>query len=328
MNFLLVTGITKKKEQDYILNDISFTQQKFTKLAIAGETGSGKSSLLKIIAGLLQPDAGEIFFNNTKVPGPNEKLLPGHPSIAYLSQHFELRNNYKVKDVLEMSNKLPANHAALIFEICRINHLLERRTNELSGGEKQRIATARVLITTPELLLLDEPYSNLDMVHKQMMKAVINDISERLNITCILVSHEPNDTLSWADEIIVMKDGKIIQQATPYIMYNQPANEYVAGLFGNYNLLTLYQAEAFSHLPGICLNEKNMLVRPENFKLVSSSLNAVEAIVQQVNYFGAFIQLEVLVADKTITVTTINLAIKKGDIVQVSLEPPGVWHIS
>src|SRR5438128_11831277 len=122
MNLLSVSGISKQSERGFVLNNISFTQQRFQKIAIAGETGSGKSTLLKIIAGLIQPDAGQVLFENERVLGPEEKLIPGHPCIGYLSQHFELRNNYKVEELLEMANKIPEDEAKTIYEICQITH--------------------------------------------------------------------------------------------------------------------------------------------------------------------------------------------------------------
>ena len=105
--------------------------------------------------------------------------------------------------------------AATLFEICQVDHLLKRRTDQLSGGEKQRIALCMLLVKCPKLLVLDEPFSNLDPIHKTVLKTVIEDIGKRLQITCMLTSHDPHDTLSWADEILVMKNGKIIQQGTP-----------------------------------------------------------------------------------------------------------------
>lgn len=213
MSLLNVSGVSKKQDEDYLLKNINFIQESSQRIAIAGSTGSGKTTLLKIIAGLIQPDEGEVLFEGARVKGPLEKLLPGHPQIAYLSQHFELRNNYRVEEILQMANKLPGADAKLVFDVCKIDHLLNRWSDELSGGERQRISFAKALVTSPKLLLLDEPFSNLDAIHRSILKSVINDIEQRLSTTCIVVSHDPVDLLSWADEIIVINQGKIIQRA-------------------------------------------------------------------------------------------------------------------
>ena len=214
MTFLTVSDITKEGLGNFKLQEITFSQRKNQKIAIAGETGSGKSTLLKIIAGLEQADTGEVIFKKQRVKGPEENLVPGHPGIAYLSQDFELPKFLRVEQVLAYSNNLSQEGANTLFAVCEISHLLERKTDELSGGERQRIALAKLLITSPQLLLLDEPYSNLDMVHRNTLKGVLEKICKQLKITCILVSHEPSDVLSWADKIIVMKDGQIVQKDT------------------------------------------------------------------------------------------------------------------
>src|SRR5438874_11816833 len=140
MNLLKVSGVYRQEGNNLVVKDISFTQDQFQKIAIAGETGSGKSTLLKMIGGLVQPTSGAVYFENNRVLGPEEILLPGHPAIAYLSQHFELRNNYKVHELLSMANKITDEEADIIYNVCRISHLLNRKTDQLSGGEKQRIA--------------------------------------------------------------------------------------------------------------------------------------------------------------------------------------------
>lgn len=219
------------------LDHIDFTQRKGRHLAIAGETGSGKSTLLRVIAGLTAPVAGAVFFEGARVEGPHERLIPGHPGIAYLSQYFELWHHYKVEEVLSYSNDLDPAEAAALYRLCHIDHLLRRRTDQLSGGERQRIALARLLVHPPRLLLLDEPFSNLDMIHKRLLKNVIRDITEKYDITCILVSHDPYDTLSWADEMLLLREGRIHQQGTPGDLYFHPVDEYAAGLLGEYTLV-------------------------------------------------------------------------------------------
>jgi ABC-type sulfate/molybdate transport systems ATPase subunit len=261
MGLLIVKGINKLREERFVLKNINFVLEPFQKIAIAGETGSGKSTLLKIIAGLEQPDSGEVFFGNVKVQGPEEKLVAGHPFIAYLPQYFELPKFLRVEQVLAYANHLTFREAEKLFKICQINHLLKRKTNELSGGERQRIALCRLLLTKPKLLLLDEPFSNLDMVLKGILKSVIQSICDKLKITCILVSHDPDDTLPWADQILIMKAGKVVQQDLPEKIYRQPINAYVAGLFGEFNQLTPSLRKTLK----IKSNQKYF--RPEDFKI-------------------------------------------------------------
>ncbi len=284
---LSVIDICKKRENRFVVKGIKFSQQSFQKIAIAGETGSGKSTLLKIIAGLEQPDSGEVLFENTKVQGPEEKLVAGHPSIAYLPQYFELPKFLRVEQVLAYANDLATSDAQKLFKVCQINHLLKRKTNELSGGERQRIALCRLLLTKPKLLLLDEPFSNLDMILKGLLKSVIQSIGERLKITCILVSHDPDDTLPWADQILIMKDGKVIQQGTPQKIYREPINVYVAGLFGKLNQVSPSLRKTLK----IKSNQKYF--RPEDFKISKQrKKSSVACKVVSCKFCGSYYAVE------------------------------------
>ena len=340
MNLLNVLGVSKREGKNWILKEISFSQQKFRKIAVAGESGSGKTTLLKIIGGLIQQDMGQVLFEEERVKGPFERLIPGQPGIAYLSQHFELRNSYRVEEVLEYANLLPSMEADAIYKVCRIDHLLKRKTNQLSGGEKQRIALARLLITSPRLLLLDEPFSNLDLIHKGILKSVISDIGEKLQITCLLVSHDPLDTLSWADEIFVMQAGQIIQKGEPARVYREPVNEYAAGLFGSYNLIDAELAKFFPGTSAMSMNGKKLFIRPEDIEIGMAERQAVggfrasggsragdgsgvvtfpEGIVTKVNFLGSAYELEVSLAGSGITVRTADRNIKQGDTVILSI---------
>jgi ABC-type sugar transport system ATPase subunit len=180
---LIKVSNIKKIILDNILIEIDELEiNKREKIVIVGETGSGKTSLLKMIDGMAQPGAGTIAFDGYRVRGSEEKLLPGHPGIAYLSQHFELRNHYRVNEILAFQNELSEAESANLYALCRIDHLLERRTDQLSGGERQRIALAHLLIKKPKLLLLDEPFSNLDWKHKSIVRKVIADIKAALHL--------------------------------------------------------------------------------------------------------------------------------------------------
>lgn len=311
---LAIANISKKGEEGLVLNDISFEQKKFQKLVVAGETGSGKSTLLKIIAGLVQSDSGRVVFEGEEVVGPKDALVPGHPKIAYLSQHFDLQKFLRVEQVLEYANHLSAKEAASIFSVCRIDHLLHRKTDQLSGGEKQRIAIARLLIGKPTLLLLDEPFTNLDMVLKGILKKVIDDIGRKLRITCIMVSHDPADTLAWANEIIVLKDGNVIQHGTPRQIYREPVNEYVAGLFGTYNKLTDGQQK----IVGVKHPTGYRLTRPEEYR-IRKSKTANRFHVDEVRFCGNFYELKLSYRQLTLWVVTTLDKYQEGDRVEISL---------
>jgi ABC-type sugar transport system ATPase subunit len=318
MTLLKVSCITKRVDNNFVLDNINFSQKKLQKIAVAGETGSGKSTLLKIIAGLDQRDDGEVLFSGKAVPGPAEKLVPGHDEIAYLSQHFELQKFLRVEQILSYANRLTDEYAAILFEVCRISHLLQRKTDELSGGERQRIGLARLLISAPKLLLLDEPFTNLDIIHKNILKDVIDDVGKKLKITCILVSHDPADTLSWADRIIVLKDGRVVQQGTPEKIYRKPANEYVAGLFGKYILSTPSLLNGFSHLK-TKLAGKKLIIRPENFSIVKNKLRTMPGKISAVTFFGSYYEVEVSLEEITVSVIMNNGNFKVGKKVNVAL---------
>ena len=327
MNILDVSGVSGKQGKNLVLKTTSFKQAKLEKIAIAGETGSGKTTLLKIIGGLITPDEGEVWFKKERLKKvPAEKLIPGHPGIAYLSQHFELRNNYRVEEILSYANELGGVNAAALYKVCRIDHLLQRRTDQLSGGEKQRIALARLLVSSPGLLLLDEPFSNLDMIHKGILKSVIHDIGEQLQITCILVSHDPQDCLSWAHRIMVMKEGGIIQQGSPLDIYQQPADLYTAALFGKYSLID--KPEIFSIPPDKKMHGKKLFARPEYFTIVKGKNNGTDGTVQSVAFFGSYYEFKIILKDKTsLIMHSLVGNVEKGEKVNLALSTGNLWYL-
>ena len=313
MAFLIVSGISKYENGNLTIDNVSFIQNQFQNIAIAGETGSGKTTILKMIAGLVQPDAGEIRFEEKRVKGPYEKLLPGHQDIAYLSQHFELRNNYFVHEILDYANRLSPQEAENIFAVCRIGQLLSRRTDQLSGGERQRIALAKLLIESPKLLLLDEPFSNLDIIHRNIIKQVIKDIGENLKLSCIMVSHDAEDMLAWADTIIIMKDGKIIQQSVPAEIYHHPVNEYCAALFGEFNLVGRE-------------NDKKLFLRPEDILLTTEEKSMFKGVVKDIQFHGSYSIADIESDKQLLKVFVQDKKIKPGDVVYLALRGSPNWY--
>ena len=322
---LQIIDLNKQLPKGFSIKNISFNQYIQQKIAIVGISGAGKSTLLKMIAGLLQPTSGKIFFNNERVIGPDEQLLPGHKKIGYLSQHYELLNNYIVKDLILFENKLTEQETESLFTICRINHLLLRKTNELSGGEKQRISLCMLLVKKPQLLLLDEPFSNLDLIHKTTLKKVLEDISDKLKITTLLASHDPSDILSWANEIIVIKDGSIVQQASATIIYNQPINEYVAGLLGIYNFLNDTQLLVITNEH---FSEGNYIIRPQHISIATINNAMFSGKVVGINFFGNYYLANVLVDDFIITIMLLNKDVQLDELVSLSVDKNKIWKLS
>lgn len=326
MPLLEVNNISKYFKGVEVLQNISFTQLTSQKIAIAGISGSGKSTLLKIIAGLVQADEGYVLLNSQRVIGPHDKLMPGHKSIAYLSQHYELLNNYRVEEIIWFENKIDINRANSILEICKISHLLHRTTHELSGGEKQRIALCILLLHSPSLLLLDEPYSNLDPINTAILKEVVENITTELSITCLLTSHDANDTLPWADEIIVLKDGALVQKGSPEEIYLQPVNEYVAAMFGEYNIIDPLHVQLFKSTEGLSVDGLSMIVRPEHF-IINYSSQGVFGTVTKTRFNGGHFIVHVQMKEFEIICRTNNDKLKQGDTVSISLQPGKEWFL-
>lgn len=306
------------------LQSVTFFQRKLEKLAIAGETGAGKSTLMRTIAGLVQPEEGELTFERKRIAGPAERLVPGHPGIAYLSQQFELQKFLRVEQVLDYANTLSDHEASTLFEICQIDHLLTRGTDQLSGGERQRVAICRLLISAPRLLLLDEPFTHLDREHKETLKTVVEEIGERLRITIMLVSHDPDDTLSWADRILVMRRGKILQEGSPEEVYNNPVDEYTGGLFGQYNILHPGEFRIVASLiPERRLHAtaegRSLFFRPEHFKVVRKSGRALRAKVEKVSFLGSHWDARIRIGKKQFQLRTYE-KIREGQICYLGLK--------
>ena len=275
------------------------------KLGIIGETGSGKTTLLRSLAGLVQLDQGSVFFQEERVLGPAEKLLPGHPSIAYLSQSVDLRNQYRVRDLLELNSILDLKDDAVLAKLCRIDHLMDRMTDQLSGGERQRIGLAIALAKKPRVLLLDEPFSNLDIGHRNTLRAILDDLHHDLKLTLLIISHNPTEILGWADRIVVMRAGQCVQTGTSEQIYTKPIDEYVAQLLGPYNLI-----------PNSISNQSR-ITRPENFWLQQEQETGWNGTIVKKEFEGPSTLYTVLTDLGTIQVRTIDGALTIGQKVSI-----------
>lgn len=325
---LTVQGLQKSFGNAPGLNLPYLAIAKGSRTAIIGETGSGKTTLMKLLAGLEQPDSGQVLLYGNQIPGPLETLIPGHPSIGFLSQYFELRNNYRVADWLEMAPNWDPSYAQPVYALCRISHLLQRKTDQVSGGERQRIALARLLLARPAVLLLDEPFSNLDPSHTALLKSVLDEIMQQEGITCLLSSHTPADTIAWAERLIVLRKGSIIQDGKPEAIYYQPGHAYTASLLGPYQLLRgdhlseLFPSTQLSHIDP----QQALFIRPQQWHITPAN-RVTGFLIQEVRFLGTHYEVEVEGPGFILTAYTGIPGLAKGDAVSVALAPEANWIV-
>ena len=232
-----------------ILQDISFSLLSEEKLCILGESGSGKSTLLKLIQAALQHDSGKIIFDKKEIKGRNFQLIPGHDEIAYVPQDFDLAAHHSVSEIVgsNISNVDQTYKKSRIEEVLNslgIFKIKDKKPNELSGGQQQRVAIARALAKPPKLLLLDEPFSQLDAGLHRRLRNQLFSFLEKSNIAVIYSSHRADDALGYSDKILVLRHGSMVQLGSPSEVYFLPQTTYVANMFGLVNILNTNEAAA------------------------------------------------------------------------------------
>ncbi|MDY8135158.1 ABC transporter ATP-binding protein [Aquimarina sp. 2201CG5-10] len=223
-----------------VLKNVSFTIEKGQHIALIGASGCGKSTLLKIIYGLLQIDKGELSWNGKKILGPDYNLVPGEENMKYLSQGFELQSYRSVSENIGqyLSNfepDLKRGRVNELLEIVEMKEFADTKVENLSGGQKQRVALAKALAKRPELLLLDEPFGNIDNFRRSSLRRNLFRYLKRNKITSITATHDKTDILSFADETIVIRQGEILTKENTIQLYHNPVDYYVASLFGEVN---------------------------------------------------------------------------------------------
>lgn len=217
-------------------------------IALTGESGCGKSTLLRIIYGHLDWQEGEIYFDNQKLLGPKGNLVPGESEMKFVAQNYDLMPYATVEDNIGkfISNiylKEKEQRVQELLELVGLENYAKQKPITLSGGEQQRVAIARALSVLPKLLLLDEPFSNLDFSRKVELRKRLFKYAKKNNIAIIISTHELQEVMPWLDQIIVLKEGRLIQNDSPMETYKNPYNHYVAQLFGEVNTFNEHEVE-------------------------------------------------------------------------------------
>jgi len=323
-NIISVKHLTKQYQTEQVsgIIDINFDIKRGEVIAIIGESGSGKSTLLKSIFGLLKVDEGEVLFNGKRVLGPHEQLIPGHKEMKMVTQDFSLNIYAKVYDNIAsaLSNtdvKSKQEKTVAMMQHLHIEHLREKRITELSGGEQQRVAIARAMVTDTKLLLLDEPFSQVDALLKNQLRADIKRIAAETGVTVIMVSHDPADGLFLADQLLLIKDGKLIQKGEPSFVYNNPEHVYTAQILGNAVVL---HAEEAAKL-GIMSKTETVVFYPEWVELKTGWSGGGKRFEVKDVYYKGFYE-ELLLERNGVTIRAIQLnrgEHKKNDHVQANI---------
>jgi ABC-type Fe3+/spermidine/putrescine transport system ATPase subunit len=266
---LQVKNISFSYNKQLILNNLDFTISPGENVAVIGESGSGKSTLLKLLYGTYDLNKGQIFWKQEEILGPKYNLVIGHDFMKYVAQEFELMPYISVEENIGkfLSNFFPEEKKERIVELLEVVELTEfskTKVKTLSGGQKQRVALARAIAKQPEIILLDEPFSNIDNFKKQSLRRSLFSYLKRKNITCIVATHDKEDVLAYADKVLLLDNAKIIAEETPEQLYKVPKTPLIASFFGEFNVL------------------EDRIVYTNQFKIVDTS--NLKAIVKN-NYF-------------------------------------------
>lgn len=293
-----------------VLKNFSFQLNAGEHLCIMGESGCGKSTLLKIIYGLFDLNEGTIFWNNTQIFGPKKNLVPGFKYFKYVAQDFDLMPYISVSENIKkhLSRFYPEEsekRTQELLEVIEMQAFENTKVKNLSGGQKQRVAIARSLAKEPQLLLLDEPFGQIDNFKKNTLRRRLFAYLKEKNIACIVATHDKNDALSFADKLLIIRNNKILINAAPKEIYNHPKEKYVATLFDDVNELLIHN--------------KTVLLYPHQIKMVTSlkkHTKTTKATVKNSYFKGGYWLIEAEFEHQTVffnhtsnveKATTINL---------------------
>ncbi len=243
MSFIEVDKISKSFEnQPEVLREAAFEVDKGEIVVILGESGCGKSTLLNVMAGWLPQDSGRVYIDGQKLKKPEEQLMKGHNKIKFVEQKAELLPNHSVYDNITFKlrsyvKEYQDERVEQLLELTNLKGLEQRIPRELSGGQIQRLAIACALADEPWVILFDEPFSNLDNSNRLRLLYDLKYILKEEGITSIFVTHSGEEASFLADRILVMKEGKILEEGTAESLYNKPTSVYTAGFFGYNNFI-------------------------------------------------------------------------------------------
>jgi multiple sugar transport system ATP-binding protein len=299
MSDVTLQHITKRFKAVTALNDVSFAIQDGEFFVMLGPTGAGKTTTLRIIAGLERQDAGDVLFDDVNV----SQFTPADRDVAFVFQQYSLYPTRTVYENLAFPLRSPLRkwskneidrRVKEVAEKLRITHLLDRKTARLSGGEMQRVSIGRAIVRSPRVFLMDEPLSNLDAKLREALRVELKHLQKTENSTTLFVTHDQIEALTMADRIAVLRMGHIVQVGTPHDIYDRPATTFVAQIVGipRINLLdvarengALRVSDSAIHLPPPAAIEVPPVfllgIRPEDVQIAANGDQTGDVILTE-----------------------------------------------
>jgi multiple sugar transport system ATP-binding protein len=322
MTALTLTNVNKSFGDVHVLKDINIEVEEGDFVVFVGPSGCGKSTLLRLIAGLEDATSGEVRIGGEVV----NTTPPSKRGIAMVFQSYALYPHLNVRNNMSLALKQARTSKAVIEErvakaskMLNLEAYLDRYPSELSGGQRQRVAIGRAIVREPKLFLFDEPLSNLDAALRMNTRLEIASLHDALDASMIYVTHDQTEAMTLADKIVVLRDGRVEQIGSPMELYNDPANQFVAGFLG---------APSMNFLPGAFLKDgdtRTVGVRPEDLSL--SGDGGLEAHVLHVEQLGGDTNVVARVKDWQVTARLFGQhAIEQGAAVHLGYTPDRLYY--
>lgn len=309
--------VTMAFKDKKVLDQINFTLPSHQLISFLGPSGCGKSTTLYLISGLLTATSGKIFFDDVDVT----KVDPVKRGVGLVFQNYALYPHLTVRQNIQfplrmagMKRKEQKKRAEEMAVLTRIQDQLDKYPRQLSGGQQQRVAISRALAKSPEILLMDEPLSNLDARLRIEMREEIRRIQQETGITTVFVTHDQEEALSIADKVMVLDQGKIQQLSDPVTLYQQPKNLFVAQFIGSpvINTLTKNAALLNPHHPIMAFDWDKIGVRSEDLEIGSPEDYLVKAVVERVEVIGKDVTVHLNQAGQSLLASDLPITIQEG----------------
>jgi len=296
---IVVENVSKQFGNFQALKNINLTVNDRNLVALLGPSGSGKSTLLRTIAGLETPDLGEIMINGNKATNLDIRKR----NIGFVFQHYALFKHLTVRQNIAFGLEIRKKPAKIIkrkvdelLELIQLEGYGNRYPAQLSGGQRQRVALARALIVQPQVLLLDEPFGALDAKVRKELRSWLRRLHDEVHITSIFVTHDQEEAMEVADQIVIMNQGRIEQVGSTAEIYDHPATPFVMQFIGEVNVLP-HHAHLFN-AQSIKLPNTDVFVRPHELEvLISNDGSSTEAKIQRIIHLGREVQVELVLPD-------------------------------